>query len=181
MGKRRLTKLPVSTDHGATDAAITHCWLPKPLPRSTEIDLVCFHGEKPSLRMILKYEKFSTVCHLTSCKKAERIIEDGGLAHETRNFHSALVDKSCEVKGIGFVANTERNVEEFMVTSNDGESLQVKWLIGLGGDSGKFFIVIVVQCCCEVETLLRDTRSNRILGLRGGGTCDEGCICLTLV
>lgn len=159
VGKRRLTKLPKSTDHEATDAAITHRWLPKPLPRLTEIDLACFHGEKPSLRMIPKYEKFSTVCHLTSCKKAKRIIEDGGLAHEKRSFHSVLADKSCEVKGVSFVANTERNVEEFMVTSNDGESLQVKWLIGLDGDSGKFIIAFVVVLSSGNSTKLRDTSS----------------------
>lgn len=87
-----------------------------------------------------KYEKFSTVCHLTSCKKAKRIIEDEGLDQEKGNFHSPLVNKSCEVKGVGFVANTERNIEELKATSTEGESLQVKWLIGLHGDSGEFII-----------------------------------------
>ena len=81
------------------------------------------------------YEKFATVCHLTSCKKAKRIIEDGGLAQENGNFHSPLVNRLCEVKGVGFVANTESNVEELKATSTEGESLQV---IGIHGDSGEF-------------------------------------------
>ncbi|KAJ7392108.1 hypothetical protein OS493_013475 [Desmophyllum pertusum] len=130
-------KLPASIDDVKTrDAAISHRWLPKPLQRSHEIDLASFHGEKPSLKLMPKYEKFSTVCHLTSCKKAKRIIEDGGLAQEKRRFYSPLANKSCEVNGVDFVANTENNLEELKSTRDENEGLQVKWMIGLLGDSG---------------------------------------------
>lgn len=134
-------KLPASIDDVKTrDAAISHRWLPKPLQRSHEIDLASFHGEKPSLKLMPKYEKFSTVCHLTSCKKAKRIIEDGGLAQEKRRFYSPLANKSCEVNGVGFVANTENNLEELKSTRDENEGLQVKWMIGLHGDSGELLL-----------------------------------------
>lgn len=143
-----MLKLPTSTDLKTTDAAISHRWLPKPLQRSTEIDLASFHREKPSLKFMTKYQKFSSVRHLTNCKKAKSIIEDGGLTQEKTAFYSPLVNKSCEVTGVGFVANTENNVKGLTSMSNEAESLQVKWLIGLHGDSGEFIVV------CYASTLV---------------------------
>ena len=40
------------------------------------------------------YGKFSSICHLTSCKKAIRVIEDNGIDQEIRTFDSPLVKES---------------------------------------------------------------------------------------
>ena len=89
-----------------------------------------------------KYEKFSTVCHLTNLKKAKRVVEDGGLTSQIKRFHSPLVTttKSCEIKGVAFVPNTENSVEKLKSTTSDSKNLQVKWLIGIHGDSGEFIM-----------------------------------------
>ena len=59
-----------------------------------------------------KYEKFSTVCHLTSCKNARRVIEDNGIDPEIRTFDSPLAKESVKVRSVGFEANTDTNLRE---------------------------------------------------------------------
>ena len=56
------------------------------------------------------YEKFSTICHLTSCKKARRVIEDNGIDQEIRTFDSPLAKESVKVRRVGFKANTDTNL-----------------------------------------------------------------------
>ena len=117
---------------------INHRRLPKPLQRSREFDLESLHGEKPaSLKLMPKYERFSTVCHSTDLKKAKRIIEDGGITNENSRCYSPLANKLCEIKGVAFVPNTERSVEDLKSTSSNSKNLYVKWLIGTNGDSGE--------------------------------------------
>ena len=53
------------------------------------------------------YEKFSTICHLTSCKKARRVIEDNGIDQEIRTFDQALAKESVKVRSVGFETNTD--------------------------------------------------------------------------
>ena len=53
------------------------------------------------------YEKFSTICHLTCCKKARRVIEDNGIDQEIRTFDSPLAKESVKVRSVGFETNTD--------------------------------------------------------------------------
>ena len=53
------------------------------------------------------YEKFSKICHLTSCKKARRVIEDNGIDQEIRTFDSPLAKESVKVRSVGFETNTD--------------------------------------------------------------------------
>ena len=57
------------------------------------------------------YEKFSTICHLTSCKKARRVIEDNGIDQEIRTFDSPLAKESVKVRSVGFETNPPRAEE----------------------------------------------------------------------
>ena len=59
-------------------------------------------------------------------------------------FYSSLVNKFCEVIGVDFVANTENNVEVLKSMSTETERLQVKWRIGLQGDSDETVIFVMV-------------------------------------
>ena len=69
----------------------------KPSRHSREIDLATFHGEEPTLKLMAYYEKFSKICHLNSCKKARRVIEDNGIDQEIRTFDSPLAKESVKV------------------------------------------------------------------------------------
>lgn len=166
MQKRRLLKLPTSINEREKEVAIGHRWLPKPVQRSREIDLVSLHEEIPSLKLMPKYERFSSVCHLTDFKKAKRVVGDGGLTNEKRRFYSPLVNKTSEIKGVPFVANTEGSVEG--LKSKNSENLQVKWLIGSYGDSCEF----ILYCeCCSIGHVSRGSAVGRGGGFRlGRGT-----------
>ena len=59
-----------------------------------------------------KYEKLSTVCHLTSCKNARRVIEDNGIDPEIRTFDSPLAKESVKVRSVGLETNTDTNLRE---------------------------------------------------------------------
>ena len=65
------------------------------------------------------YEKFSTICHLTSCKKARRVIEDNGIDQEIRTFDSPLAKESVKVRSVGFEANTDlRGLKKILEEKN---------------------------------------------------------------
>ena len=83
-----------------------------------------------------KYEKFSSVCHLTSCKNARRVIEDNGIDPEIRTFDSPLAKESVKVRSVGFEANTDTNLRELKKILKEKKRLRVKWLLNLHGDSG---------------------------------------------
>ena len=66
-----------------------------------------------------KYEKFSKICHLTSCKKARRVIEDNGIDPEIRTFDSPLAKESVKVRSVGFEANTDlRGLKKILEEKN---------------------------------------------------------------
>ena len=135
--KRRLLKFGTSHDD-LTNKEITavNRWLPKPSRHLREIDLASFYGEEPTLKLMVKYEKFSTICHLTSCKKARRVIEDNGIDPEIRTFDSPLAKESVKVRSVGFEANTDTNLRELKKILEEKKRLRVKWLLNLHGDSG---------------------------------------------
>ena len=118
-------------------------WLPKPSRRSREIDPASFHGEEPTLKLMAKYEKFSTVCHLTSCKNARRVIEDNGIDPEIRTFDSPLAKESVKVRSVGFKTNTDTNLRELKKILEEKKRLRVNWLLSLHGDSGRYRTVFV--------------------------------------
>ena len=82
-------------------------WLPKPSRHSREIDLATFHGEEPTLKLMAYYEKFSKICHLNSCKKARRVIEDNGIDQEIRTFDSPLAKESVKVLDLKQIQTSE--------------------------------------------------------------------------
>ena len=134
--KRRLLKFGRSHDD-LTNKEITavNRWLPKPSRHLREIDLASLYGEEPTLKLMVKYEKFSTICHLTSCKKVRRVIEDNSIDPEIRTFDSPLAKESVKVRSVGFETNRHQppRAEE---NPRGKKRLRVKWLLSLHGDSG---------------------------------------------
>ena len=118
-----------------------------------------------------KYEQFSTVCHLTNCKNARRVIEDNGIDPEIRTFDSPLAKESVKVRSVGFEANTDTNLRELKKILKEKKGLRVKWLLNLHGDSGWCRTVFVFSTrsrtdgsssSCEMIILRNESRGGII-------------------
>ena len=96
-----------------------------------------------------KYEKFSTVCHLTSCKNARRVIEDNGIDPEIRTFDSPLAKESVKVRSVGFEANTDTNLRGLK------KILEEKKCCGSSGCLVFMVIQVGVELCLFFSTRSR--------------------------
>ena len=134
--KRRLLKFGTSHDD-LTNKEITavNRWLPKPSRHLREIDLASFYGEEPTLKLMAKYEKFSTI-DLTSSKKARRVIEDNGIDQENPNIRLASCERVRESRKC-WIWDKYRNQPPRAEENPRGKKrLRVKWLLSLHGNSG---------------------------------------------
>ena len=153
--KRRLLKFGRSHDD-LTNKEITavNRWLPKPSRHLREIDLASLYGEEPTLKLMVKYEKFSTICHLTSCKKVRRVIEDNSIDPEIRTFDSPLAKESVKVRSVGFETNTDTNLRELK------KILEEKKGCGSSGCLVFMAIQVGVELCLFFSTRSRTDGSS---------------------
>ena len=100
------------------------------------------------------YEKFSTICHLTSCKKARRVIEDNGIDQEIRTFDSPLAKESVKVRSVGFEANTDTNLRGLK------KILEEKKCCGSSGCLVFMVIQVGVELCLFFSTRSRTDGSS---------------------
>ena len=141
-----------------------------------------------------KYEKFSTVCHLTSCKNARRVIEDNGIDPEIRTFDSPLAKESVKVRSVGFEANTDTNLRELCLffstrSRTDGPCSSCEMIIlrnkSRGGIirvcMGIFTTALKKKIQSNSHTPSPSTRSSKTIywcqvtgGLRRGTVCKGG-------
>ena len=110
-----------------------------------------------------KYEKFSSVCHLTSCKNARRVIEDNGIDPEIRTFDSPLAKESVKVRSVGFEANTDTNLRELCLffstrSRTDGPCSSCEMIILRNKSRGG-----IIRVCMGIFTTALKKKYSQIL------------------